>query len=155
MKSIIWWSVAIALGLFLLGTGIATKATASGDPVQVHCGNQIMLPGEDCVQERNGKDTHYTYEDQRQSEIANAKTGPWVSMIGGGLLVLLGGFKLFRALRRRRTGPAQPMPPPQPQQWAPQYQQQVPQQQYQQPQPYQQPYQQQPQQSRNFGPQGH
>ena len=149
MKPIIWWSVAIALGVLLVGGGLVSALTGHAGPVEVTCGSQHMLPGETCEQTSGGHITVYSYEDMQRSAVAGAETGPWVAVVAGGLLGLLGGFKLWRALRRRRVTAAQFQPvPAQPWTVQPQYAQP----QYQQPPQYAQ--QQYPQPPQHFGPHG-
>ncbi|QWF83615.1 hypothetical protein [Amycolatopsis sp. CA-230715] len=101
MKSVVWWSVGLLIGLALMALGAFGTVGNGG----VLCGSEAMRPGTYCETTSYGTKSRKSYEEKRQEAIDDANAfqsgGRWITL-GIGAVVAAGcGWRLVVAIRRR------------------------------------------------------
>jgi hypothetical protein len=101
VKNIIWATLGVLLGIFLVGYGLVSQGGA------VTCGGKVMQPGDTCVTIGSGGGSR-NYDEQKSK---NERNG-WIEMGVGALILVGGGVWLASEIRGRRRA-ANATPPPQ------------------------------------------
>jgi len=105
--NVLFWLV---LGVGCLVFGVAEL---TGNPLYtwdgtITCDNEVMQPGDVCVETRGSSRTESTYEELLAAQVANDSDPgrPWYSIGAGVVFLLIGAFGIHRLRRRRRVRPA-------------------------------------------------